>query len=120
MLSLTHLSPDSPYTTLFRSQYVLQFYNPIRGLSEKYNTLQAALASSEIIFDVLDTPNEIREPAQPVKLNEVRGQIAFEKVTFRYNPDEELILDDVSFEAEPGELLAIVGATGAGKSTIIK
>lgn len=100
-------------------QYVRQFFNPIRGLSEKYNTLQAALASSERIFDVLDTPNEIREPAQPVKLNEVRGHIAFEKVTFRYNPDEEIILDDVSFEAEPGELLAIVGATGAGKSTII-
>lgn len=100
-------------------QYVRQFFNPIRGLSEKYNTLQSALASSERIFDVLDTPNEVAETDTPVKPGKVIGEIEFRNVWFRYNEDEEMILRDVSFKAEPGELLAIVGATGAGKTTII-
>jgi ATP-binding cassette subfamily B multidrug efflux pump len=100
-------------------QYVRQFFNPIRGLSEKYNTLQSALASSERIFDVLDTENEVIENPHPVKLEEVTGSIEFQNVWFRYNEDEELILKDVSFKAEPGEILAIVGATGAGKTTVI-
>jgi ATP-binding cassette, subfamily B, multidrug efflux pump len=100
-------------------QYVRQFFNPIRGLSEKYNTLQSALASSERIFDVLDTPNDVAETDTPVKPGKVKGEIEFRNVWFRYNADEEMILRDVSFKAEPGELLAIVGATGAGKTTII-
>jgi len=100
-------------------QYVRQFFNPIRGLSEKYNTLQSALASSERIFDVLDTENEVIENPHPVKLEEVTGSIEFQNVWFRYNKDDELILKDVSFKAEPGQILAIVGATGAGKTTII-
>jgi len=100
-------------------QYVRQFFNPIRGLSEKYNTLQSALASSERIFDILDTEKEIRDPESPVDQPEVNGHIEFRNVDFSYNPDDETILKDVSFEAKPGETLAIVGATGAGKSTII-
>lgn len=100
-------------------QYVRQFFNPIRGLSEKYNTLQSALASSERIFDVLDTPKEVKEPENPVQLKDIKGDIEFENIQFRYNPDEEIILNDISFKVKPGELLAIVGATGAGKSTII-
>ena len=100
-------------------QYVRQFFNPIRGLSEKYNTLQSALASSERIFDVLDTQKEVEDPENPVDQPEVDGHIEFKNVDFSYNPDEETILKDVSFEAKPGETLAIVGATGAGKSTII-
>ena len=100
-------------------QYVRQFFNPIRGLSEKYNTLQSALASSERIFDVLDTPNEVAEAEKPVDLAYVDGKIEFDHVFFQYNEDEELVINDVSFTANPGELLAIVGATGAGKTTII-
>jgi ATP-binding cassette subfamily B protein len=100
-------------------QYVRQFFNPIRGLSEKYNTLQSALASSERVFDVLDTPKQVTETSDPVELENPKGKIEFKNVKFRYNKDEELILDDISFSAEPGELLAIVGATGAGKTTII-
>ncbi|PWN06567.1 ABC transporter ATP-binding protein [Rhodohalobacter mucosus] len=100
-------------------QYVRQFFNPIRGLSEKYNTLQSALASSERIFDVLDTPKQVQETADPRPLKSVRGEIEFRNVWFRYNKEDELILKDVSFKAKPGELLAIVGATGAGKTTII-
>lgn len=100
-------------------QYVRQFFNPIRGLSEKYNTLQSALASSERIFDVLDTENEVPDTDSPVKMDKVNGEIEFDHVTFQYNAGEEMILNDVSFKAQPGELLAIVGATGAGKTTII-
>lgn len=100
-------------------QYVRQFFQPIRGLSEKYNTLQSALASSERIFDVLDTKNNIKESADPIRLENAKGKIEFRNVTFRYNPNEEVILKNVSFQVNPGKLLAIVGATGAGKSTII-
>ncbi|MDZ7757493.1 ABC transporter ATP-binding protein [Rhodohalobacter sp.] len=100
-------------------QYVRQFFNPIRGLSEKYNTLQSALASSERIFDVLDTEKEVIESDNPIQIDNVRGKVEFKNVWFSYNKDDEVILKDVSFKAEPGELLAIVGATGAGKSTII-
>ncbi|MEX0649020.1 MAG: ABC transporter ATP-binding protein [Balneolaceae bacterium] len=100
-------------------QYVRQFFNPIRGLSEKYNTLQSALASSERIFDVLDTPKEVQDSGSLKKLTNVTGSIEFKNVTFQYNEGDEVILKDVSFAAPPGKLLAIVGATGAGKSTII-
>ena len=100
-------------------QYVRQFFNPIRGLSEKYNTLQSALASSERIFDILDTEKAIKDPESPVAQPEVKGRIEFKNVDFSYNPDDETILKNVSFEAKPGKTLAIVGATGAGKSTII-
>lgn len=100
-------------------QYVRQFFNPIRGLSEKYNTLQSALASSERIFNILDTPKKIVEPEEGKSISNAKGEIEFQNVCFRYNEDEELIIDDVSFDVKPGELLAIVGATGAGKTTII-
>jgi len=100
-------------------QYVRQFFNPIRGLSEKYNTLQSALASSERIFNVLDTENKVEEPENPLQLENPQGRIEFDQVTFRYNDDEADVLRNVSFSAEPGEHIAIVGATGAGKTTII-
>lgn len=99
-------------------QYVRQFFRPIQGLSEKFNTLQSALASSERIFSVLDTPSLIQDPQQPKELPSGKGHIEFDHVWFGYNKDE-TILRDVTFEAKPGETVAIVGATGAGKSTII-
>ncbi|MBN2730960.1 MAG: ABC transporter ATP-binding protein [Balneolaceae bacterium] len=99
-------------------QYVRQFFRPIQGLSQKFNTLQSALASSERIFGVLDTPNRIQDPENPKKPEQVEGNIKFENVTFGYNK-EETVLRDVSFEVESGGTLAVVGATGAGKSTII-
>lgn len=101
-------------------QYARQFFMPIRGLSEKFNTLQSALASSERIFNVLDTETRVEEPENPVRLTEVKGKIEFEDVWFKYNDkDDAYILKGVSFTVEPGENLAIVGATGAGKTTII-
>jgi len=99
-------------------QYVRDFFRPIQGLSEKFNTLQSALASSERIFNVLDTENNITDPADPQTVENPQGAISFEDVWFGYNT-EETVLKDVSFDAKPGDTIAIVGATGAGKSTII-
>ncbi|MEX0719250.1 MAG: ABC transporter ATP-binding protein [Balneolaceae bacterium] len=100
-------------------QYARQFFQPIRGLSEKFNTLQSALASSERIFNVLDTKTTVIETEHPKKITDPKGKIEFENVWFRYNETEEYVLKDVSFTAEPGDDIAIVGATGAGKTTII-
>ncbi len=100
-------------------QYARQFFMPIRGLSEKFNTLQSALASSERIFNVIDTDTDIKEVEKPKRIEDPKGEIQFENVWFKYNDGEEWVLRDVSFTAKPGENIAIVGATGAGKTTII-
>jgi len=100
-------------------QYVRQFFNPIRGLSEKYNTLQSALASSERIFGVLDTPSLIHDPEEAKVIEEPKGEIDFEDVWFRYNQEEGDVLKGISFSVKPGNNVAIVGATGSGKTTII-
>lgn len=99
-------------------QYTEMFFRPIRDLSEKYNIMQTAMASSERIFKLLDTDIVIKNPENPIKLNGVKGEIEFKNVWFAYN-DEEYVLKDVSFKINPGETIAIVGATGAGKTSII-
>jgi len=99
-------------------QYVRNFFQPIQGLSEKFNTLQSALASSERIFNILDTENKITDPDNPETIKNPRGAIEFESVWFGYK-EEETVLKDISFNVQPGQTIAIVGATGAGKSTII-
>jgi ATP-binding cassette, subfamily B, multidrug efflux pump len=99
--------------------YSQRFFRPISDLSEKFNLLQAAMASSERIFQLLDTRVEIRTPAVPVRRpSGARGHIAFEHVTFSY-VEGEPVLRDLSFTVEPGQRVAIVGATGSGKTTII-
>jgi ATP-binding cassette subfamily B protein len=100
-------------------QYARQFFQPIRGLSEKFNTLQSALASSERIFNVLDTETTVTDSETPKKIGKPQGKIEFQNVWFKYNENEDWVLRDVSFKAKPGENIAIVGATGAGKTTII-
>lgn len=101
-------------------QYVRQFFQPIRELSERFNTLQSALASSERIFNVLDTENEIKEQQNPKHIpDKVSTEVSFENVWFRYSDDEDYVLKDVSFQINAGQTVAIVGATGAGKTTII-
>ncbi len=99
-------------------QYTEMFFRPIRDLSEKYNVLQTAMASSERIFKLFDDKTFIKNPDNPIKLNNVLGQIEFENVKFAYNPDE-YVLKNISFKINPGETVAIVGATGAGKTSII-
>ena len=100
-------------------QYSQRFFKPISDLSEKFNVLQSAMASSERIFTLLDTPVHIRSPENHVQRNESPNyQIVFDDVSFAY-ADDNYVLRDVSFEVSPGERVGIVGATGAGKTTII-
>jgi ATP-binding cassette subfamily B protein len=98
-------------------QYAQRFFRPIQDLSEKFNILQGAMASSERIFQLLDTPVSIGEPARPATVRG-SGTIRFEHVWFAYTA-EDWVLRDVSFEIAPGQRIGIVGATGAGKTTII-
>ena len=95
-----------------------QFFRPIQDLSEKYNILQSAMASSERVFRLLDTEATVVDPPHPVELAHVRGEITFENVSFAYN-DGDWVLRDVDFTIGAGESVAIVGATGAGKTSII-
>jgi len=97
---------------------VEQFFRPVRDLAEKYNILQASMASSERIFKLLDTPPAIVENKNPRKLTGFSGKIDIENLWFAYN-NEEWILKDVSFSLAPGEKVAIVGATGAGKTSLV-
>lgn len=99
-------------------QYSQRFFRPISDLSEKFNMLQSAMAASERIFALLDTPVDVRPPAEPRRLPAAGGHIAFEHVWFAYE-GEDYVLRDVSFDVRPGERVGIVGATGAGKSTVI-
>jgi ATP-binding cassette, subfamily B, multidrug efflux pump len=99
-------------------QYSDRFFSPISDLSEKYTILQAAMASSERIFKLLDTEPSIVTPSAPKAIGVRGGSIEFRNVSFFYNPGEP-VLHEVSFKAEPGERIAVVGATGAGKSTLI-
>ncbi len=99
-------------------QYTEMFFRPIRDLSEKYNVLQTAMASSERIFNLFDDQTFIKNPENPVKLENVKGKIDFENVCFAYNNDE-YVLKNINFTINPGETVAIVGATGAGKTSII-
>ncbi|HRY45215.1 MAG TPA: ABC transporter ATP-binding protein [Thermoanaerobaculia bacterium] len=100
-------------------QYSKRFYRPLMDLSEKYNILQAAMASSERIFQLLDETPAIAAPPSPRPVpRPLRGEIDFDGVRFSYVPGEE-VLKGVSFRAAPGETIALVGATGSGKSTIV-
>jgi len=99
-------------------QYVQRFYDPIRDLSEKYNIMQSAMASSERIFRLLDTQIEVKDPELPLSIKKMRGEIEFKNVWFAYNGKDN-VLCDISFHLRPGEKVAIVGATGAGKTSII-
>ena len=101
-------------------QYSQRFFRPIQDLSDKYNVLQAAMASAERVFKLLDTPVTITDPAgdeRAVPLSNPRGQVEFDKVGFAYR-DNHRVLEDVSFSVEPGETVAVVGHTGAGKTTL--
>ena len=99
-------------------QLVERFFAPIQDLSEKYNIMQAAMASSERVFRLLDTEPTIVDPPQPRELAHVRGEVRFDNVSFAYN-ENDWVLRDVNFTISAGESVAIVGATGAGKTSII-
>ena len=99
--------------------YIQKFFQPINDLSEKYNMLQSAMASSERIFKILDTEIDIKDPKNPIELPEkIKGEVEFKNVWFAYEKDD-WVLRDINFKIKPGQTVALVGATGAGKTSII-
>lgn len=100
------------------SNYIQSFFDPIQELAEQFSTLQSSIASAEKIFTIMDEDFSIEEVENPVVLPEIKGRIEFDHVWFAYD-DENYVLRDVSFVIEPGQKAAFVGATGAGKSSIL-
>jgi ATP-binding cassette subfamily B protein len=99
-------------------QYSRQFSQPIAQVASMSNLLQSGIASAERVFALLDEPEQSPDPAAPARPSPVRGAVAFENVSFRYEPDRPLI-EDLSLTAQPGHTVAIVGPTGAGKTTLV-
>lgn len=100
-------------------QYMRSFTQPISQLASVSNTLQSTVAAAERVFEFLDEEEEIRESSSPIKPQEVQGAVVFKNVAFGYNPEEEII-HNFSADVKPGQRIAIVGPTGAGKTTIVK
>ena len=98
--------------------YIQMFFKPIRDISEKYNIMQMAMASMERIFEFMDKEEVLPRSPSPRNPSRVRGHLVFDGVSFGYDPDKE-VLHNVSFEVKPGETIAIVGATGSGKTTVV-
>jgi ABC-type multidrug transport system fused ATPase/permease subunit len=98
--------------------YVTRFFQPLRELTQFYNQLQAAMAGAEKVFELLDEPVTLDERPHPLELTNVRGDVEFKDVAFGYNYDERLVLKDINFEIPAGTMTALVGHTGAGKTTI--
>jgi ATP-binding cassette subfamily B protein len=98
--------------------YGQNFINPLRQLSNLYNTIQAALAGAERVFQILDTPKEVDGAGTPRPIDRIRGDVRFDHVGFSYVPGVPVIMD-MSLGAKAGEMIALVGPTGAGKTTII-
>lgn len=114
------LGPEvAPVGTLMAfGTYVSMFWNPIMNLSNFYNQLVTNLAGAERIFEILDTKPEIADREHVTELPEIRGEVEFKNVSFAYDKDTQ-VLNNVSFHIKPGETIALVGPTGAGKTTIV-
>lgn len=107
-------------TFLAFSTYIAMFWSPIRNLANFYNKLTTNISAAERIFDIIDTESEITDQAGAVDLPEIKGEVVFENVSFAYSDEpNRLILNDVNFSVKPGETIALVGPTGAGKTTIV-
>ena len=99
--------------------YIDRFFNPIRELAQRYNTFQATMAASERVFNLLDNETDLPDAEDAYELPSINGRVTFNNVTFSYN-DGEPVLRGINLQAEPGQRIAFVGETGAGKSTIIR
>lgn len=100
--------------------YVERFFDPIRELAQRYNVFQATMAASERIFELLDLAPDIQDAPGAHPLPPVTGEVTFDNVSFAYKPGGRLVLKNIVLHADPGERIALVGETGAGKSTIIR
>ncbi len=99
-------------------QYARQFTQPIQQTASIANVLQSTVASAERVFELLDEKEELPDPQKPLRLEGVKGHVGFDHVSFRYNPEVPLI-DDINLDVQPGRKVAIVGPTGAGKTTVV-
>jgi ATP-binding cassette subfamily B multidrug efflux pump len=100
--------------------YIERFFEPIRDLSNRYDSFQTTMAASERIFGLLDNPVEIQDADDAITMPEIKGEVRFDQVSFHYSDDDALVLKDINFLVQPGQTVALVGETGAGKSTLVK
>lgn len=100
--------------------YVDRFFEPIRDLSRRFDTLQSTMAGGERILELLNTPVEVRDAENAVEMGPIVGGVKFENVTFHYSDDPTLVLDRINLDVDAGQTVALVGETGAGKTTIVK
>jgi len=100
--------------------YIERFFDPIRDLSMRYDSFQSTMAGSERIFSLLDTPPEVEDAPDAIDLPEITGEVQFDQVSFHYTEDPSLVLKNINLHVSPGETVALVGKTGAGKTTLIK
>jgi ATP-binding cassette, subfamily B, multidrug efflux pump len=107
-------------TVVAFKEYIHRFFVPLRDFSQKYAVMQSAMSSAERIFQLLDTPVSIDSPKNAVIPKPFRGEVVFDNVWFHYKKADDPVLKGVSFRIEPGEKIAVVGATGSGKTTTIK
>jgi ATP-binding cassette subfamily B protein/subfamily B ATP-binding cassette protein MsbA len=100
--------------------YIDRFFHPIRDLSRRYDSFQSTMAGGERILGLLEAPQEVPDAEGAIDLPRIRGEIVFEGVSYHYPDDERPVLEDINLKVEPGETIALVGKTGAGKSTLVK
>jgi len=100
--------------------YIDRLFDPIRDLSRRFDTLQSTMAGGERILELLNTPVEVQDVPEAREMGSIHGQVQFEKVSFHYSDDPALVLDGIDLEVRAGETVALVGETGAGKTTIVK
>lgn len=98
--------------------YIRRFNRPLRSIAQQYNNIQSALAGAERVFEIIDQTPEIKNATDAETVDNIKGKVVFSEVTFSYD-EEEIVLNNINFKAKPGEMLALVGPTGAGKTTII-
>ncbi len=100
--------------------YIERLFDPIRDLSQRYDSLQSTMAGGERIFALLDTPPEVADQPGAVEIPPIQGAVRFERISFQYSDDPSLVLDEIDLDISPGETVALVGKTGAGKTTLVK
>jgi len=120
-LSFLGLSnPITPGVLVAFVLYIGRFFDPIRDLSRRYDSFQSTMAGGERIFALLDTPAEVTDAPDAVQMPLIQGEVLFENVSFHYADDPNPVLRDVNLHVKPGETIALVGRTGAGKTTLVK